>query len=73
MMESLNPFDDPQQRSLVLRNVQQQYSLWPDFRAIPSVDDRLRPGGAQRVRRVAGTALARHSAGRSTRGVTGAR
>lgn len=36
MMESLNPFDDPQQRSLVLRNVQQQYSLWPDFRAIPS-------------------------------------
>ncbi|MEL5457714.1 MbtH family protein [Serratia ureilytica] len=34
-MESLNPFDDQQQRSLVLRNVQQQYSLWPDFRAIP--------------------------------------
>ncbi|CAI0880638.1 Uncharacterized protein conserved in bacteria [Serratia entomophila] len=37
MMEKLNPFDDQQQRSLVLRNVQQQYSLWPDFCAIPSL------------------------------------
>ncbi|MCC4106619.1 MbtH family protein [Serratia ureilytica] len=34
-MESLNPFDDQQQRSLVLRNVQQQYRLWPDFRVTP--------------------------------------
>ncbi|CAI0932557.1 MbtH family protein [Serratia ficaria] len=35
-MEKPNPFDDRQQRSLVLRNAQQQYSLWPDFCAIPA-------------------------------------
>ncbi|MFI8416729.1 MbtH family protein [Serratia sp. NPDC078593] len=34
-METLNPFDDPQQRCLILRNDQQQYSLWPDFSAVP--------------------------------------
>ena len=35
-MEKLNPFDDEQQQSLVLQNSQQQYSLWPDFSAIPA-------------------------------------
>lgn len=34
-MEKLNPFDDEQQRSLILQNDQQQYSLWPDFSAVP--------------------------------------
>ncbi|MDR3430436.1 MAG: MbtH family protein [Rouxiella aceris] len=34
-MEKLNPFDDPQQRSLVLANSELQYSLWPDFSPIP--------------------------------------
>jgi len=35
-MKNLNPFDEPQQRSLVPRNEQQQYSLWPNFCAIPA-------------------------------------
>lgn len=35
-MEHHNPFDDPQQDCLVLRNPQQQYSLWPAFSALPA-------------------------------------
>lgn len=35
-MEHRNPFDDPQQDCLVLRNPQQQYSLWPAFSALPA-------------------------------------
>lgn len=31
-----HPFDDPQQVCLVLKNQQQQYSLWPAFRALPA-------------------------------------
>ncbi|MEZ3500177.1 MbtH family protein [Pantoea sp. KPR_PJ] len=31
-----NPFDDPQQACLVLKNTQQQYSLWPAFHALPA-------------------------------------
>lgn len=31
-----NPFDDPQQDCLVLKNNQQQYSLWPAFSALPA-------------------------------------
>ncbi|NDL63832.1 MbtH family protein [Acerihabitans arboris] len=34
-MEQLNPFDDPLQDCLVLRNQQSQYSLWPDFSPVP--------------------------------------
>ncbi|EFE95701.1 MbtH family protein [Serratia odorifera] len=34
-METLNPFDDPQQCCLIVRNAEQQYSLWPDFCALP--------------------------------------
>lgn len=30
-----NPFDDSNQRCHILCNNQQQYSLWPDFSAIP--------------------------------------
>jgi MbtH protein len=36
MMETLNPFDDENQRCLILCNEQQQYSLWPDFSAVPA-------------------------------------
>jgi MbtH protein len=35
-MQQLNPFDDPQQDCQVLKNDQQQYSLWPAFCAIPA-------------------------------------
>ncbi|MHA7845953.1 MbtH family protein [Serratia sp. D1N4] len=35
-METLNPFDDDHQRCRILRNDQRQYSLWPDFCAIPA-------------------------------------
>jgi len=35
-MQQLNPFDDPQQDCHVLKNDQQQYSLWPAFCAIPA-------------------------------------
>lgn len=31
-----NPFDDPQQACLVLKNEQHQYSLWPAFCALPA-------------------------------------
>lgn len=34
-MDMPNPFDDPQQRCLILCNGQQQYSLWPDFSPAP--------------------------------------
>jgi MbtH protein len=35
-MQQLNPFDDPQQDCQVLKNDQQQYSLWPAFCAVPA-------------------------------------
>lgn len=35
-MQHLNPFDDPTLDCQVLRNTQQQYSLWPTFTATPS-------------------------------------
>ena len=35
-MESLNPFDDDRQICYILCNDEQQYSLWPDFCAIPA-------------------------------------
>lgn len=35
-MDMQNPFDDPQQRCLILCNAQQQYSLWPDFSPAPA-------------------------------------
>ncbi|MEB6336927.1 MbtH family protein [Serratia rhizosphaerae] len=35
-MDMPNPFDDPQQRCLILCNGQQQYSLWPDFSPAPA-------------------------------------
>ncbi|MEX0634876.1 hypothetical protein M8494_35925 [Serratia ureilytica] len=55
----------------VLRNVQQQYSLWISRH---STRWTIVFGPAARARApVAGTALARHSAGRSKQGVTGAR
>ncbi|BBI92942.1 MbtH family protein [Serratia symbiotica] len=31
-----NPFDDESQPFFVLMNAQQQYSLWPEFAAIPA-------------------------------------
>ncbi len=31
-----NPFDDESLSFHVLRNTKQQYSLWPDFAAIPT-------------------------------------
>ncbi|WON75751.1 MbtH family protein [Serratia sp. UGAL515B_01] len=34
-MQSLNPFDDERQTFLILRNHEQQYSLWPDFSPVP--------------------------------------
>ncbi|MBE5252720.1 MbtH family protein [Mixta mediterraneensis] len=34
-MQHLNPFDDPQLDCHVLQNAQQQYSLWPAFKALP--------------------------------------
>lgn len=34
-MISLSPFDDQQQICYILRNEQQQYSLWPDFSPTP--------------------------------------
>ncbi len=34
-MEKLNPFDDVAQTLWVLKNSENQYSLWPDFSAIP--------------------------------------
>ncbi|AHG18893.1 antibiotic synthesis protein MbtH [Chania multitudinisentens RB-25] len=35
-METLNPFDDENQPCYILRNAEYQYSLWPDFSAIPA-------------------------------------
>ncbi|MCC3705382.1 MbtH family protein [Rouxiella badensis] len=35
-MEKLNPFDDENQRSLILENEEKQFSLWPDFSEIPA-------------------------------------
>lgn len=34
--EQLNPFDDDRLAFLVLVNEQQQYSLWPEFAAVPA-------------------------------------
>lgn len=34
-MELNNPFDDPQGQFYLLRNAQQQYSLWPQQCALP--------------------------------------
>ncbi|ACS85293.1 MbtH family protein [Musicola paradisiaca] len=34
--ESVNPFDDERLTFLVLINTQQQFSLWPEFAAIPA-------------------------------------
>ncbi|AMC36184.1 MbtH family protein [Janthinobacterium sp. B9-8] len=33
--EQVNPFDDESQDFLVLKNALGQYSLWPDFAAVP--------------------------------------
>ncbi|MGJ3436027.1 MbtH family protein [Serratia sp. Je.1.23.a] len=35
-METLNPFDDEQQSCLIVQNDELQYSLWPDFSAVPA-------------------------------------
>lgn len=43
----VNPFDDDQYPFLVLVNAREQYSLWPEFAAIPSGWD-VRFGPAQR-------------------------
>ncbi|MEG3630795.1 MbtH family protein [Streptomyces poriticola] len=32
---STNPFDDPEGRFLVLKNDEDQYSLWPSFAEVP--------------------------------------
>ncbi len=34
-MDALNPFDDPEQILLILRNAQGQCSLWPQFLECP--------------------------------------
>ncbi|MEI7188030.1 MbtH family protein [Dickeya dianthicola] len=34
--EQLNPFDDDRLAFLVLVNEQRQYSLWPEFAAVPA-------------------------------------
>lgn len=33
---STNPFDDPDGRFYVLINVEEQYSIWPTFAAVPA-------------------------------------
>jgi MbtH protein len=35
-VEILNSFDDANQACLILQNDQLQYSLWPDFSAVPA-------------------------------------
>ncbi|TFZ49824.1 MbtH family protein [Serratia proteamaculans] len=35
-METQNPFDDEQQICLIVCNDQLQYSLWPEFSAVPA-------------------------------------
>ncbi|MGQ8776356.1 MbtH family protein [Serratia sp. NA_112.1] len=35
-MENQNPFDDEQQICLIVCNDQLQYSLWPEFSAVPA-------------------------------------
>lgn len=34
--EQVNPFDDESQDFFVLKNALGQYSLWPDFAAVPA-------------------------------------
>lgn len=45
----MNPFEDPEQGYLVLVNAEGQYSLWPDFRAIPAGWTAVGPRGKRKT------------------------